>query len=99
MLFRRKLFVLTVFSAVSAACAHNGAYVSHDFQTERLLGGAVTQNIAAQSIRPVDLPNSEGLQGQSGIRAVAAITRLNSREPAEISDASASGVGSSVDSE
>jgi len=80
-----------------AACAQNGTTVSHDFQTERLLGGATAHNIAAQSIRPVDLPNSTGLTGQSGVRAVTAITRLNTREPAEISDVSASGITSSVE--
>ncbi|MEO0881603.1 MAG: hypothetical protein AAFY34_02610 [Pseudomonadota bacterium] len=84
------------FTICLAACTHRGVPVSHDFQTERLLGGATAHNIAAQSIRPVDLPNSAGLTGQSGERAVTAITRLNTREPADLSDVSASGITSTV---
>ncbi|MEM6899792.1 MAG: hypothetical protein AAF583_08485 [Pseudomonadota bacterium] len=79
-----------------ASCSHEGVSVSHDFQTERLLGGAVSHNIATQSIRPVDLPNSNGLTGQSGERAVTAITRLNTREPADISNVSSSGIESTA---
>ncbi|MEO1406842.1 MAG: hypothetical protein AAFV54_10180 [Pseudomonadota bacterium] len=92
-----KTLGILVFSVVLTACTHRGSPVSHDFQTERLLGGATAHNIAAQSIRPVDLPNSNGLTGQSGTRAVTAITRLNTREPVEFSDVSASGISSTAD--
>ncbi|MEL7129675.1 MAG: hypothetical protein AAGK23_09015 [Pseudomonadota bacterium] len=78
-----------------SACSANG--LDHDFQKVRLLGGATDHNIAAQSIRPVDVPNSRGLTGQSGVRAVSAIARLNSGETAELSDVSASGISSEVD--
>ena len=89
------LFALPVLGV--AACTHNGQPVSHDFQTERLLGGATEHNISVHAIRPVDLPNTEGLTGQSGVRAVTAIARLNTREPQDISDVSSSGISSNVE--
>lgn len=79
------------------ACGSTGQRFDHDLQATRLLGGASDHNIAAQSIRPVDLPNSNGLTGQSGERAVSAIARLNSGEGRELSEVSASGVSSTVD--
>lgn len=81
---------------VLQACGSTGQTFDHDLQAARLLGGATAHNIAAQSIRPVDLPNSNGLTGQSGVRAVSAIARLNSGEVRELSDVSSSGVSSTV---
>ncbi len=78
------------------ACGSTGQKFDHDLQSARLLGGATGHNIAAQSIRPVDLPNANGLTGQSGVRAVSAIARLNSGEARELSDVSSSGVSSTV---
>ena len=72
-------------------CAHN-----HDHQADFIFGDATDANIAKQSIRSVEVPNSRGLTGQSGERAVAAIERLNAGEATELSDVSASGIGSSA---
>lgn len=66
----------------------------HDHSGEFVFGAATDHNISAHSVRPVELPNSEGLTGQSGERAVAAIERLNSGERTELSDVTASGIGS-----
>lgn len=74
-----------------AGCAQN-----HDHQGSFILGDATDANIAKQSVRSVEIPNSQGLTGQSGERAVAAIGRLNSGETAELSDVSASGLGSTA---
>lgn len=74
-----------------------GCASTHDHGEDFILGAATDKNIATQSIRSVDVPNSKGLTGQSGERAVAAITRLNSGEQAELSDVSSSGIGSSND--
>ena len=79
------------------ACASQGsAGYDPDHQKQFLLGAATDRNIAAQSMRPADVPNSKGLTGQSGERAVAAITRLNSGERTELSDTSASGISSTA---
>jgi len=72
-----------------AACAGAG----HDHQGEFILGDATESNLTAQSIRSVEVPNSKGLTGQSGARAVAAIERLNAGEATELSDVSASDIG------
>ena len=83
--------ILLTIVAISglAACASD-----HDHTGNFILGGATDHNIAAQSIRSVDVPNGNGLTGQSGERAVAAITRLNTGEQPELSRVSASGIGS-----
>ncbi len=81
---------------LSACASQGGASYDPDFQKQFLLGGATDQNIAMQSIRAVDVPNSKGLSGQSGERAVSAIARLNSGDRTELSDTSASGVGSTA---
>jgi len=82
------------------ACAsqNSGADAGYDpdFQKQFLLGSATDQNIALQSIRAADVPNSKGLSGQSGERAAAAIARLNAGERTELSDVSASGIGSAT---
>lgn len=75
-----------------SACA-----MDHDHSGEFLLGNATDRNIAAQSIRSVDVPNANGLTGQSGERAVAAISRLNTGDQPELSSVSASGLGSTSD--
>lgn len=85
-----KYLTLTATVLVLAGCATN-----HDEQGGFILGAATEKNLAKQSIRAIDVPNSKGLTGQSGERAVAAIARLTSREQPELSDVSASGVGSS----
>ena len=88
-------FSLLVAALALTACASQGqATYDPDFQKQFILGEATDQNIALQSIRAADVPNSKGLTGQSGERAVAAIERLNTGERAELSDLSESGVGS-----
>jgi len=86
---------LILASLCFGACAsQGGAGYDPDHQKQFILGGATDRNIALQSIRSVDVPNSKGLTGQSGERAVSAITRLNSGERTELSDISSSGIGS-----
>lgn len=84
------ILALMASSTVMTACA-----TDHDHHDGFVLGAAMDANIAEHSIRPVDLPNSKGLTGQSGERAVAAIDRLNSGDQPELSEVSASGIGSS----
>ena len=76
-------------AAMLTACAGGG----HDHQGEFILGDATERNLSAQSIRSVEVPNSKGLTGQSGERAVAAIERLNAGEATELSDVTASDIG------
>ncbi len=90
--YKLKSVLLAIGGFALAGCASN-----HDHQADFILGTATDKNIATQSIRSVDVPNSKGLTGQSGERAVAAIARLNSGEQPELSDVSASGIGSSND--
>lgn len=90
--YKLKSILLAIGGFALAGCASN-----HDQQDNFILGAATDKNIATQSIRSVDVPNSKGLTGQSGERAVAAIARLNSGEQTELSDVSASGIGSSND--
>lgn len=86
-----KYFALCASFGLLAGCASN-----HDMHGEFVFGQATEVNLAKQSIRPIDLPNSRGISGQSGERAVAAIDRLNAGEQPELSDVSASGVGSTA---
>lgn len=82
------LLVGAAFAGLTA-CA-----TDHDHSGEFIFGDATDHNIAAQSVRSVDVPNGEDLTGQSGERAVAAIVRLNTGEQPELSSVSASGIGS-----
>ena len=86
--FKLKLLSACVVVPMLSACAAN-----HDHQGSFILGEATEKNLAKQSIRSVEVPNSKGLTGQSGERAVAAIERLNAGETTELSDVSASGIG------
>ncbi|MEO9968649.1 MAG: hypothetical protein ABJG15_02270 [Hyphomonadaceae bacterium] len=92
-----KSFGAALVSIGVCACASQpGPAYDHDLQKQFILGSATDQNIALQSIRATDVPNKRGLTGQSGERAAAAIARLNAGERAELSDASASGIGSTA---
>jgi len=64
-----------------SACATS---YDHDADGRFILGAANDLNIKKQSIRATDIPNSNGLTGQSGERAVAAITRLNTGDQPEL---------------
>lgn len=66
----RKLAALAVISLLSG-CA------SIDAQDRFVLGEASRANIAAQSERSVDLPNSKKVESVSGVRAVATVKALN----------------------
>lgn len=76
---------MKTFAALFCAIGLSACASNHDQHGDFLLGAAMDQNIATQSIRPADLPNSKGLAGQSGERAVAAIDRLNSGEKPDLS--------------
>jgi len=89
----KRLNTLIYAACLAGLCA---CATDHDHSGQFVLGEATDHNIAAQSVRSVDVPNSTGLSGQSGERAVAAINRLNTGEQPELSDVSASGIGSSV---
>lgn len=87
----------TKYAALGLAFAGlTGCSHTHDHQGKFIFGDATDANIAKQSIRSVEIPNSRGLTGQSGERAVAAIERLNAGETTELSDVSASGLGSTA---
>jgi uncharacterized lipoprotein YmbA len=73
--------------ALLAACA------SHDHQDVYLLGGATETNIAAQSVRDVNLPNSRQIESTSGVRAANAVKALNEGKPKELRQASAGASG------
>jgi len=85
------LIGLAVFFMCLSACA---TQVEHDADGRFILGAATDQNVKSQSIRAVEIPNSNGLTGQSGERAVAAITRLNTGEQPELGDVTTTDVGS-----
>ena len=70
-----------------AACA------SHDHQDVHLLGGATEMNIATQSVRDVNLPNSREVESTSGVRAANAVKALNEGKQKELRQASAGGTG------
>jgi len=70
------------------------ACASHDHQDVYLLGAATEQNIAAQSVRDVNLPNSRQIESTSGVRAANAVKALNEGKPKELRQASAGGTGS-----
>ncbi len=73
-------FALTFLSA----CA------SHDARDRYVLGEATKQNIAEQSVRDVELPNTRKVESTSGQRAAKAVKALNEGKPVELRDASAS---------
>lgn len=85
---RLKMTIALLAMSSLSACA-----TTHDNHGGFLLGSATDQNIAKQSIRSADVPNSNGLTGQSGERAVAAIDRLNTGEKPDLSGAAISPVG------
>jgi len=81
------------FTGTIAALALLTACASHDHQDVYLLGGATETNIAAQSVRDVNLPNSRQIESTSGVRAANAVKALNEGKPKELRQASAGGTG------
>ena len=67
---------------------------SFDHQDVYLLGDANERNIAAQSVRDVNLPNSREVEASSGVRAVKAVKALNEGKTQELGQASANQTGS-----
>ncbi len=64
---------------------------SYDAQDRFLLGEANKANIAAQSERSVDLPNSKKVESSSGVRAVKAVKALNDGQAKELASAGTGG--------
>ncbi|MFN7056749.1 hypothetical protein [Hyphomonas sp.] len=66
-----RLLVLASLAGLLAGCA------SIDAQDQFVLGAATRQNIAEQSVRDVNLPNSKQVEGSSGVQAAKAVRALN----------------------
>lgn len=66
-----RLFALAGLTGLLAGCA------TYDDQDRFILGEATRQNIAEQSVRDVNLPNSREVEGSSGVQAAKAIRALN----------------------
>ncbi|MDP1554770.1 MAG: hypothetical protein Q8L84_04850 [Hyphomonas sp.] len=64
---------------------------SVDAQDRFILGDANRANIAAQSERSVDLPNSRKVESTSGVRAVAAMKALNDGQTKELANTGTGG--------
>ena len=65
-----------------------GGCASHDAQDTALLGAATRSNIALQSVRNVDVPNTAAVNSSSGVRAAEAVKRLNEGTAANLRDTS-----------
>lgn len=70
------------------------ACASFDHQDVSLLGGANEHNIAAQSVRDVNLPNSRDVESSSGVRAAKAVKALNEGKTQDLRQGSESQTGS-----
>ncbi|MBY9067050.1 hypothetical protein K1X12_09080 [Hyphomonas sp. WL0036] len=80
-----RLLPIVAVIALSTGCA------SFDAQDRYVLGEATRENIAAQSVRDVNLPNSRPVESSSGVRAAKAVQALNEGKTKKLADASASG--------
>lgn len=80
-----KNIVLLVALALLGGCA------SVDAQDRFILGDANRANIAAQSERGVDLPNSKKVESTSGVRAVNAMKALNEGQTKELANTGTGG--------
>lgn len=69
------------------------ACASYDDQDRYILGEATRQNIAAQSSRDVNLPNSRTVENSSGVRAAQAVKALNEGKTRTLADAGGTGGG------
>ncbi len=59
-----------ILCALSAACA------SHDYRDVELLGAATDRNIALQSVRDVNTPNYQSIDGGEGGSSAKAVAAL-----------------------
>lgn len=81
--FKPMLFILSL--GLLTGCA------SVDAQDRFVLGAANKANIAAQSERNVDLPNSKKVESTSGVRAVRAVKALNDGQTRELANTGTGG--------
>ncbi len=70
------------------------ACATYDAQDRFVLGEATRHNIAGQSMRDVNLPNSQKVEDSSGVRAAKAVKALN-EGPGRQTASAASASGSS----
>ncbi|KCZ93957.1 hypothetical protein [Hyphomonas johnsonii] len=84
--FKASLAFLSL--ALVPACA------AYDHQDANLLGEANRSNIALQSVRDVNLPNSKAVETTSGVRAAKAVKALNEGKSTQLRQADAGGGGS-----
>ncbi len=80
-----KVVLVVAVSGLLSACA------SVDAQDRFLLGDASRANVAAQSDRDVDLPNSKRVESTSGVRAVNAEKALNEGKTKKLAGTSTGG--------
>lgn len=66
-----KASLILVAASLLAACA------TYDDQDRFVFGEATRHNIAEQSVRDVNLPNSRKVEDSSGVRAASAVKALN----------------------
>lgn len=66
-----------------------GGCASFDAQDRAVLGEATRENIALQSVRNVDVPNTASIETSSGVRAAEAVKRLNEGKTTALNETSA----------
>lgn len=64
--------------------------VSHDYANTELLGAATQHNMALQSVRELDAPNMQGVDGGHGGRAGQPVSKLRNGEAEDLSPMSGS---------
>jgi len=87
MIVRMKYCLPFLVLSMMPACA------TYTQPTPYLLGGATAANIAEQSIRDVNVPNSEEIQSSSGVRAANAVRALNEGKRKELPTSGLGGAG------
>lgn len=88
----KNLIKVFVFAAMASGL---GACATHDYQDAYLLGEATRANIAAQSVRDVQVPNSKPVGETSGVRGANAVKALNEGKRAPLREAGAAASGDS----
>lgn len=84
-----RAFVFTAIGSALSACA------THDYQDAYLLGDATRTNIAEQSVRDIQVPNSKPVGETSGVRGANAVKALNEGKRAPLREAGAAASGDS----
>lgn len=75
-----KLLPFAALLTITTACA------TYDNQDRFVLGEATRQNIAEQSVRDVNLPNSRPVESISGVRAAKAVQALNEGKTKQLAE-------------